>query len=124
MKSILGIFIIAVTISVAVSASAQETQPMVGQAAPEFTLNDLTGKSYSLKNSKGKIEKGFDADLVVWDPESSFIVNEIMIRHRHKVTPYLGEQLFGAVKQTWLAGQKVYDNGNFILLNKGSILLG
>ena len=77
-----------------------------------------------LENRKGKIERGYDADLVVWDPESSFIVNESMIHHRHKITPYLGEKLYGVVRQTWLAGEKVYDNGNFIHLNKGSIILG
>jgi len=77
-----------------------------------------------LENKKGKIEKGYDADMVVWDPESSFIVDETMIHHRHKITPYLGEKLYGVLRQTWLAGEKVYDNGTFIHLNKGSIILG
>lgn len=72
---------------------------------------------------KGKIEIGFDADFTVWNPEESFMVTEEMIHHRHKTTPYLGEQLFGAVKQTWLKGQKVYDGGKFLHLNKGNILL-
>lgn len=54
MKSILRILVMTLTIGVSVSSSAQETQPMMGEAAPEFTLNDLTGKSYSLKSSKGK----------------------------------------------------------------------
>jgi len=77
-----------------------------------------------LENKKGKIEKGYDADMVVWDPENSFIVDETMTHHRHKITPYLGEKLYGVLRQTWLAGEKVYDNGTFIHLNKGSILLG
>jgi len=77
-----------------------------------------------LENIKGKIQKGYDADIVVWDPENSFVVSENMIHHRHKITPYLDQKLFGVVEQTWLAGEKVYDNGTFIQLNKGSILLG
>jgi allantoinase len=75
-----------------------------------------------LQQRKGKIEKGYDADLVVWNPEKSFIVKEEMIHHRHKLTPYAGEELFGVVEQTWLGGEKVFDKGELVL-GKGSILL-
>ena len=78
----------------------------------------LTGK----QNIKGKIAKGYDADLVVWDPELKFTVTESMIYHKHKITPYLGEKLYGVVEQTYLEGEKVFDRGEFIL-NKGTILL-
>lgn len=33
---------------------AQDTQPMLGQVAPLFTLIDMNGKSYSLEQMKGK----------------------------------------------------------------------
>lgn len=33
---------------------AQEQQPMIGQTAPLFELKDLTGKTYSLAEMKGK----------------------------------------------------------------------
>jgi allantoinase len=72
--------------------------------------------------TKGKIEKGYDADLVVWNPEESFKVTKGMIRHKHKITPYLGKELIGMVKQTWLKGEKVFDEGKFLHLNKGSVL--
>lgn len=73
---------------------------------------------------KGKIEKGFDADFVVWNPEEKIIVTEDIIQHRHKLTPYVGETLYGVVKQTWLGGEKVYEGGKFLHLNKGRILYG
>jgi allantoinase len=72
--------------------------------------------------TKGKIAKGYDADLVVWDPERSFTVTKDMIYHKHKITPYLNEELYGVVGQTWLGGEKVYDGGKFLHLNKGSVL--
>jgi allantoinase len=74
------------------------------------------------QNKKGKIEKGFDADLVVWDPEKKFTVTEDIILHKHKITPYLGETLYGVVEQTWLAGEKVFENGKFLHLNKGKLI--
>ncbi|MGZ8552558.1 MAG: allantoinase AllB [Chitinophagaceae bacterium] len=75
-----------------------------------------------LQHRKGKIQKGYDADFVVWDPEKKFIVTKDIIYHKHKITPYLGEELYGVVEQTWLSGEKVFDGNNFIL-NKGHIVL-
>jgi len=75
-----------------------------------------------LENSKGKILKGHDADLVVWDPEQKFVVTENIIRHKHKITPYLSEELYGVVQQTWLSGKKVFDSGK-MELSRGKILL-
>jgi allantoinase len=76
-----------------------------------------------VNNTKGKIEKRYDADLVAWDPDKKFVVKEESIHHKHKVTPYIGEELYGVVDQTWLAGEKIYDNGNFTSLNRGRVIL-
>jgi allantoinase len=73
-------------------------------------------------NRKGRIAKGYDADFVVWNPEQSFTVTENMIYHKHKITPYLNEELHGVITQTWLSGEKVFDKGKILQLNKGHIL--
>jgi len=86
-------------------------------------LCENPAKFIGLESSKGKIEKGFDSDLVIWNPEREFVVEEKMIQHRHKITPYLDKELSGVVEQTYVGGVKVYDNGSFINLNKGKILL-
>ncbi len=79
----------------------------------------LIGKS----TTKGKIAIGYDADLIVVDTESPFVVTENMLHHKHKTTPYLNETLYGIVEQTYLSGEKVYDNGTFTQLNKGRIMI-
>jgi allantoinase len=76
----------------------------------------------NLDKSIGKIEKNYDADFVIWDPNQKFIVEEGMILHRHKITPYLGKELFGVVHQTYLKGVKIFDSGKFLHLNKGTVL--
>ena len=83
-----------------------------------YTLNHLArwvcGAPASLVNlekRKGRIEVGYDADLVIWDPDAEFRVSADNIQHRHKLTPYAGEALSGVVKQTYLRGQKIFDDG-------------
>ncbi|HKO80665.1 MAG TPA: allantoinase AllB [Chitinophagaceae bacterium] len=75
-----------------------------------------------LENKKGKIQKGYDADFVVWDPEKTFTVTKENIYHKHKITPYLDETLYGVVEQTWISGKKLFDSNKF-LLNKGNLIL-
>ncbi|HRH70554.1 MAG TPA: allantoinase AllB [Flavobacteriales bacterium] len=62
---------------------------------------------------KGRIEVGCDADLVVWDPEASFVVREEMVQHRHKLTPYVGRTLRGVVERTMVDRRVVFDGTSF-----------
>lgn len=75
-----------------------------------------------LQDCKGKIAKGYDADFVVWDPGKTFTVTETMLLHKHKVTPYINETLYGTVEQTFLEGIPVFDNGQFEL-NNGKFII-
>jgi allantoinase len=58
-------------------------------------------------SQKGEIASGKDADFVVWDSDAAFTVTPEIIQHRHKVTPYLGTELRGVVKETWVMGAPV-----------------
>jgi len=64
-----------------------------------------------LEDRKGSIAPGLDADFVIFDPQGRFAITPEMIQHRHKVTPYAGEELRGVVKTTWLRGRKVWEDG-------------
>jgi len=63
---------------------------------------------------KGAIKPGYDADLVIWSPKESFRVTPDVVQHRHKITPYSGEELRGVVKETHLRGRKVWQDGRAI----------
>jgi allantoinase len=111
-------------------AGLQFTLPVVwtGAQARGFQITDMArllsenpAKFLGL-TEKGRIEVGFDADFVVWNPEKSFEVKVEDIQHRHKITPYLGEILRGPVLQTYVGGHKVFDAGQFITLQKGVVL--
>jgi allantoinase len=83
-----------------------------------YDLTDLTrlmsaqtAKLAGLDKSKGKLAAGYDADIVIWDPEARFTVVPKIIQHRHKLTPYSGMELYGVVEKTFVCGEKVYAYG-------------
>jgi allantoinase len=85
-----------------------------------FSLTDLArwmaqspAKLAGCHARKGRLAAGYDADFVVFDPESEFTVTEDRLYYRHPVSPYLGEKLRGVVKATYLRGKKVFSNGQF-----------
>jgi len=61
-----------------------------------------------LESRKGAIVQGMDADLVVFDPEARFRVTEAQLVYRHPVSPYLHEELYGLVKNTFVRGREVF----------------
>lgn len=96
-------------------ASLQFVLPIIWSGAQQrgYSLSDLArwvcaapARLARLKQ-KGTIAKGHDADFVIWSPEEQFTIEASMIRHRHKVTPYMGATLSGAVKETWLRGEPI-----------------
>jgi allantoinase len=62
---------------------------------------------------KGRLAPGYDADFVVFDPDSGFTVSGDRLYQRHPVSPYMGEKLRGVVKRTYLRGHAVFSNGEF-----------
>lgn len=73
---------------------------------------------------KGRLARGADADLVVWDPAATFRVTSEALFFRHPVSPYLGREFSGVVRETWLRGARVYDGAGHPAGPVGAPLLG
>lgn len=71
-------------------------------------MSSAPAKLAGLDASKGAIAPGYDADIVVWDPDATFVVDPAALFHRHPVTPYAGRELRGVVRATFVAGRLVF----------------
>jgi allantoinase len=85
-----------------------------------FTLLDVVrwmaegpARLAGCQDRKGRIAAGYDADLVVFDPEANFQVTPERLHYRYPLSPYLGETLRGVVKATFLRAQPLLAEGGF-----------
>ncbi len=76
----------------------------------------------ALDRRKGRIAVGYDADLIVWDPDAEFVVDPAALQHRHKLTPYAGRRLRGRVTTTFLRGERIWDQNALVRTASGQLL--
>jgi allantoinase len=68
-------------------------------------------KLAGLQHTKGRIAPGYDADLVVFDPDEQWQVDPELLHQRHHLTPYAGRTLRGRVLRTFLRGEEIFAGG-------------
>jgi allantoinase len=106
-------------------ASLQVTLPAVwsGARTRGLALTDVVGWMAEVPARlaglprKGAIAVGRDADLVAFAPDERFTVGDL--QHRNAVTPYIGRELTGVVRRTWLRGQLADGSPIGRLLDRG-----
>ena len=107
------------------SKGSDQTRMWTNLRRRGFGLADLTrlmsaapAKLARLDHRKGRLAAGFDADIVIWDPEARIKVVPEMIKHRHKLTPYQGMELFGVIERTFSRGRSIdedHKNGHLLV---------
>ncbi len=72
---------------------------------------------------RGRIAVGAAADLVVLDPDATWVVDGVQLEHRHPVTPHHGRTVAGLVRATHLAGRLVAVDGRPVGAPSGRLLV-
>lgn len=72
--------------------------------------------------SKGDIAIGYDADLVLLDPNETFVVRAEDSFSGQGHTPFEGQELTGRVRSTFLRGNLIYHQGELVGAPQGNYL--
>lgn len=79
-------------------------------------------KIYGLWPHKGSIEVGFDADIVLWDPNKKVKISQQDLHHGADYTPWEGFEVTGVPITTISNGEVVYSEGKFSKELKGKFV--
>lgn len=119
-------------------AGCEKDSRLTLQRFVQLTSSD-PAKLYGLEGVKGNIAPGYDADLVIWYPESELkdgvIIQQRNLHHGVDYTPYEGMTVKNWPRYTFLRGKKVWDrddggvvgdvkDGQFLKRGKGRIVVG
>jgi allantoinase len=72
---------------------------------------------------KGTLAIGADADLTIWNPDSPVSTKANEIHYKHQFTPFEDQPLVGRVHQTYIGGGCAYQDGDFVSLQRGKLVL-
>ncbi len=92
-----------------------------GVVEGRITLNEFVAltstnhaKMYGLYPRKGSIAPGFDADIVLWDPNRKETIGQALMHHGADYTPYEGMEVTGWPVITLLRGRTVMREGEIL----------
>ena len=97
-----------------------------GITVPQLTrwMSEAPARFIGLGERKGALAPGYDADVVVWDPDAAFVLTAEQLKFRHRVSPYLGRRFYGVVEATWVGGALVARGGEAVGDPRGRMIRG
>ncbi|RLV90990.1 Allantoinase [Spathaspora sp. JA1] len=85
--------------------------------SPKISLTEInqwcsinTAKQVGLSHCKGKFKVGYDADILVFDDEAEYVIDNRDVHFKNKLTAYNGMKLTGRVIETFVRGNLVYNS--------------
>lgn len=82
-----------------------------------------TAKQVGLSHKKGKLQVGYDADLLIFDSSVVYKVNNSQMFFKNKLTAYHGKEFRGKVVETIVRGRSVYDSNGHSQQPHGELIL-
>ncbi len=73
-------------------------------------ISENPAKRFGL-DQKGRLEPGYHADFSLVDLQQRFTLEATDLLYRHRQSPYVGQSFVGQVRQTWVRGQPVWNQG-------------
>lgn len=86
------------------------------------TLSEQPAKRFGIYGKKGTIEVGFDADLVLLDPDVDWEISADELYYKQKISAFVGLKGKGKIVSTFLRGNLVAKNGNIVGDHKGEFV--
>lgn len=97
------------SLPVLLTIAAQDAIPLTRIAA---VFSENAAEIYGLK--RGKVKKGYAADIVVFDKDKEFIVTREEQLGKCRWTPYEGEKLKGFIEMVLVNGKTVISSGRIV----------
>jgi allantoinase len=92
---------------------SEGTRRGLSPAAIARLVSTNPARRYGLEG-KGSLEVGSDADIVLLDPEVTYVVRAEDSPSSQGYTPFEGHELTGRVVDVWLRGQRILRDGNVV----------
>lgn len=100
-----------------------------GVKTEKITINQLVrliaenpAKIFNLAHRKGFVQEGFDADLVIWNPNTKNIISQKTQFQNCDHNIYEGLTIYGEAQTVFLRGKIVYNNKKFYTNTNGIYL--
>ena len=77
-------------------------------------LSYAPSRLFGLYPRKGALQPGSDADIVIFDPHKTWVIEKETLLYKNKQSPFIGRAVTGAVVSTLLRGRPVYQNGEIV----------